>query len=760
MMDILDQSNNLDYLQSQFRSLTISSHSPDFAASHLPKDGCTLGAPFSMSYSHQSKETDDGHTVIDTFSPKPLMYDLSPTSSASSDVDSPLRTSPRSSFEAFLATRSRVVRLYNLPRLADAYLSAVFLPQSTLRGPIPTPVSLWTMCEEYVGQRLDSVWAVFKTHEEARSFRAHAFHGIWEDAATVTTIALPLSMQPFTFIRVAFAISNEMMDATAALSLSNPALSVTTALESDLEPFHKLRRFALTTPAPTSRPSATPSQTQLRVSSSHSDLKGPRHTYDRASGMDGGDYTLSTNPPNPRTSFRLGDWISPKCAAHNFGRNLACIGCGCPRSNNGGAGAAAGGSASVQAQQQTYQQTRNVSSPRFSSFPAHSSSLPSPQTQSAIQQSSYSAYSQPQQSHMQQQHQPSTFTHSPAPAASKSAHPLLTPSGRAFAVGGKVQNISSDPLSPCIMYWPDNEPFPEQGQIRPSGLVGVPYSQQPPILNTGNRGPISHQPGDWVCLKCNYLNWRRRKVCQTCLPYAEGNGDSISAAVQAERIALLTSVLAQNQHQAAGPQAPRSHSLTPPQQRRPFIDVSPSQPQPLQLQPHAPVHRSHSHFELGAQYNNHRDPSPIYQTSGGGNRQRQPSPLYSTGPEFHSLPVHTHAHAHVHAPAPLLPSFLQDIVQSPALSPTSTSSADLSFEEYEDVAATTTTTTTKTTTFPRARTNSGDDSASDSPLGNIWRLDGEESKSLSAFALPNSQDLIGSNKRNSREGLRLQVITS
>ena len=23
------------------------------------------------------------------------------------------------------------------------------------------------------------------------------------------------------------------------------------------------------------------------------------------------------------------------------------------------------------------------------------------------------------------------------------------------------------------MYWPDNEPFPEQGQIRPSGLLGV-----------------------------------------------------------------------------------------------------------------------------------------------------------------------------------------------------------------------------------------------------------------------------------------------
>lgn len=122
--------------------------------------------------------------------------------------------------------------------------------------------------------------------------------------------------------------------------------------------------------------------------------------------------------------------------------------------------------------------------------------------------------------------QPGLSTKSPSPS-----HPILTPSGRAFAVGGKVQNVSSDPLAPCVMFWPDNELLPEQGQIRPSHLSGVPVSlsasplelflsrrQQPPILNTGNRGPIEHQPGDWICLKCNYLNWRRRKVCQTCFP--------------------------------------------------------------------------------------------------------------------------------------------------------------------------------------------------------------------------------------------------
>ena len=48
-------------------------------------------------------------------------------------------------------------------------------------------------------------------------------------------------------------------------------------------------------------------------------------------------------------------------------------------------------------------------------------------------------------------------------------YPLLTPSGHALSAGGRVRNISLDPTAPCIMYWPDNEPLPERGQIRPSG---------------------------------------------------------------------------------------------------------------------------------------------------------------------------------------------------------------------------------------------------------------------------------------------------
>jgi hypothetical protein len=177
-------------------------------------------------------------------------------------------------------------------------------------------------------------------------------------------------------------------------------------------------------------------------------------------------------------------------------RNLACIGCGCPRAS----GANGSGTSTHQHQHQQHPSsnvsTRAMPSPRFSSPSAsvtyYSSAPPPSQSQTQQQQQQPQAHQQPAQQHGQhltvpshigfsQPQPPSPFgptsslphvaAHPPKPS-----HPLLTPSGRAFAVGGKVQNISSDPLSPCIMYWPDNEPFPEQGQIRPNNLAGVAVS--------------------------------------------------------------------------------------------------------------------------------------------------------------------------------------------------------------------------------------------------------------------------------------------
>jgi hypothetical protein len=159
-------------------------------------------------------------------------------------------------------------------------------------------------------------------------------------------------------------------------------------------------------------------------------------------------------------------------------RNIACIGCGCPRSS------AANTQTPIQQSLQP-SASRGLPSPRFNSTSnsVYYSSAPPRQHQQPNQQQQQYPYQQlplpttPLPARSAPLSPPSPLeSSSPLPHVAnfpKAAHPLLTPSGRAFAVGGKVQNVSTDPLSPCIMYWPDNEPLPEPGQIRPSNLVGV-----------------------------------------------------------------------------------------------------------------------------------------------------------------------------------------------------------------------------------------------------------------------------------------------
>jgi len=183
--------------------------------------------------------------------------------------------------------------------------------------------------------------------------------------------------------------------------------------------------------------------------------------------------------------------------------------------------------------------------------------------------------------------------------------------------------------------------------------------------------------------------------------------------------------------------------VTPPQVRRAFT-VSPPQSR-------GTVHRSQSQLELGAQYQNSR---PIYQTSG----HREPSPVYSTPSPLsqqHFIPPQVEQQPRLPpvfapAPAPLLPSFLQDIVQSPTLSPSSTSSADLSLDEYD---GTTTTSSSSPSQVSNARSRQTSGDSSNLNFDNIWRLDGEETKSLSGFRLPRT-DLVSNSRKSSLEKLR------
>jgi hypothetical protein len=140
----------------------------------------------------------------------------------------------------------------------------------------------------------------------------------------------------------------------------------------------------------------------------------------------------------------------------SFSRNSSCIGCGHPRqplvrpvpliTPVGGPS------------------LRMNSSPRF----VTQSSVPAPLSSPVATTTPVTLHGLPVSRTPMSPRSPFNATKPPPPS-----YPLLTPSGRALATGGRVQNISSNPLLPCVMYWPDNEPYPEQGQIRPQGPTGT-----------------------------------------------------------------------------------------------------------------------------------------------------------------------------------------------------------------------------------------------------------------------------------------------
>ncbi|PWN34030.1 uncharacterized protein FA14DRAFT_173751 [Meira miltonrushii] len=59
----------------------------------------------------------------------------------------------------------------------------------------------------------------------------------------------------------------------------------------------------------------------------------------------------------------------------------------------------------------------------------------------------------------------------------------------------------------------------------------------PPIVNTGNNGPMCVQPGDWVCSKCGFVNWRRRRVCMRCFPLADQSNEMSRSIVNGATVA-------------------------------------------------------------------------------------------------------------------------------------------------------------------------------------------------------------------------------
>ncbi|KAF8531208.1 hypothetical protein JB92DRAFT_182509 [Gautieria morchelliformis] len=104
----------------------------------------------------------------------PFPYLGPPTPPQESDHHDPVLDYPttsshvlmgRSEYHSFIQSRSRVIRIFNLPKDPASHLPSLFHPATP-----HTPLTLWSVREDYGGPppgAEDSVWAVFKSHEQA-----------------------------------------------------------------------------------------------------------------------------------------------------------------------------------------------------------------------------------------------------------------------------------------------------------------------------------------------------------------------------------------------------------------------------------------------------------------------------------------------------------------------------------------------------------------------------------------------------------------
>ncbi|GAA6007459.1 hypothetical protein JCM11491_004170 [Sporobolomyces phaffii] len=196
-----------------------------------------------------------------------------------------------------------------------------------------------------------------------------------------------------------------------------------------------------------------------------------------------------------------------------------------------------------------------------------------------------------------------------------SCRPLYVAPGPELGPSTCTSLVSTSPLSHSDLAQVaalHNGRVPALEQMAPTGQVasnGLP----PPIVNTGNQGRMIPQMGDWRCGTCTFVNWRRRKVCMRCFPFAS-NDIGQSFAAQSQRAAYLASTAMTPSRSAPlfPPSPPSSYSSPPrkmslpetPQYPFQLARASPSRfspeayfapPSPQYALPPPPPPSSHSH---------------------------------------------------------------------------------------------------------------------------------------------------------------------
>ncbi|GAA5878075.1 hypothetical protein JCM16303_002838 [Sporobolomyces ruberrimus] len=213
----------------------------------------------------------------------------------------------------------------------------------------------------------------------------------------------------------------------------------------------------------------------------------------------------------------------------------------------------------------------------------------------------------------------SSYKDVPSPFSSASTRPSYVAPGPEPS----CSPTSNGPLSPHDLAQVaslHNGRVPSLEQMAPMAQVasnGLP----PPIVNTGNQGRMVPQMGDWKCQACTFVNWRRRKVCMRCFPFAS-NDIGQSFAAQSQKAAYLASTpmtpsrstpsFSRSSPSASSAVVPRSSSLSGPTGYTPRKMSLPESPPRYPYNSHPPQHFSpDSYFSSSAsQYTLSPPPPP------------------------------------------------------------------------------------------------------------------------------------------------------
>jgi len=262
----------------------------------------------SSSHSHQTPHLNCARSHMDG---APLEF-LVPSSTTTSAEDTALFLR-----ETFFASQSRVLRL---SRGKEPLEKCIQTLSTHLQSALPP--SVWTVKDEWEGQihDEDSIWLVFNSHIEATAaLSGFPFDSNRDRRGFALEPALESDLEPFSKLRPLTVVNltgmNRATSTTLDATLVPPpvSLSLSPSPVSETYPNTPSSTTSMSTMESSLHSPNSPFVPMIPPGSDAPRLHPQRHqdaTFGlKATVQPNAPYTLSSNPPNPKTSFRAGDWI-------------------------------------------------------------------------------------------------------------------------------------------------------------------------------------------------------------------------------------------------------------------------------------------------------------------------------------------------------------------------------------------------------------------------------------------------------------------